>query len=94
VLSVSPLFFTTLPTPIRQVHFYVYIALVLLIGGFLRNVCIFDDERRGNGRFARGPSGIGQKSPLNVSKMLDGGRPRLALFSCSGAISDTNADNR
>ncbi|MHA6645648.1 putative bifunctional diguanylate cyclase/phosphodiesterase [Mesorhizobium sp. A623] len=36
-LSVFPLFFTTLSTPIRQVHFYVYIALVLLIGGFLGN---------------------------------------------------------
>ena len=75
---------------------------------------IFDDERRPNGGFSRGPSGVGPKSPLalrafssrNVhwtfrraepdkrvspSKMLDGGRHRLALFSCSGAILDTNA---
>jgi len=37
-LSLFPLYFTTLPTPIRQVHFYVYIALVLLVGGFMGNV--------------------------------------------------------
>ncbi|MGE3364946.1 MAG: hypothetical protein AB7I34_16000 [Rhizobiaceae bacterium] len=55
---------------------------------------IFDDERRENGRFGRGPYGVGPKSPLNASKMLDGGQHRLALFSCSGTILDTNADNR
>jgi diguanylate cyclase (GGDEF)-like protein len=37
-LSLFPLYFTTLPAPMRQVHFYVYIALVLLIGGFMGNV--------------------------------------------------------
>ena len=37
-LSLFPLYFTTLAAPIRQVHFYVYIALVLLIGGFMGNV--------------------------------------------------------
>lgn len=37
-LSVFPLYFTTLSAPIRQIHFYVYIALVLLIGGFMGNV--------------------------------------------------------
>lgn len=37
-LSAFPLYFTTLSAPIRQIHFYVYIALVLLIGGFLGNV--------------------------------------------------------
>lgn len=37
-LSLFPLYFTTLPTPIREVHFYVYIALVLLVGGFMGNV--------------------------------------------------------
>ena len=37
-LSVFPLYFTTLPAPMRQVHFYVYMALVLLVGGFLGNV--------------------------------------------------------
>ncbi|WP_051228582.1 putative bifunctional diguanylate cyclase/phosphodiesterase [Pleomorphomonas oryzae] len=36
--SVFPLYFTTLSGPIRQVHFYVYISLVLLIGGFMGNV--------------------------------------------------------
>jgi hypothetical protein len=55
---------------------------------------MFDDERRENGRFERGPYGVGPKSPLKASKMLDGGRHRLALFSCSGTISDTNAVNR
>lgn len=37
-LSVFPLYFATLPAPMRRVHFYVYIALVLLIGGFMGNV--------------------------------------------------------
>ena len=55
---------------------------------------IFDDERRQNGGFQRGPSGVGSKSLLNASKMLDGGEHRLALFSCSGTISDTNAASR
>ncbi|PKR90374.1 hypothetical protein CXZ10_03055 [Pleomorphomonas diazotrophica] len=36
--SVFPLYFTTLSGPIRQVHFYVYISLVLLIGGFWGNI--------------------------------------------------------
>jgi hypothetical protein len=48
---------------------------------------IFDDERRRNGAFARGPSGVGPKSFLNVSEMLDVGRHRLALSSCSETIS-------
>jgi hypothetical protein len=48
---------------------------------------MFDDERRRNGAFARGPFGVGPKSPLKASKMLDGGQHRLALFSCSGTIS-------
>ena len=47
---------------------------------------IFDDERRQAGGFAHGPNGIGPKSPLNASKMLDGGKHRLALFSCSTTI--------
>ena len=55
---------------------------------------IFDDERRKNGRFGRGPSGVGPKSLLNASKMLDGGQHRLALFSCSDTILDANADKR
>ncbi|PWU70671.1 hypothetical protein DK867_23535 [Ochrobactrum sp. POC9] len=38
VLSFFPLYFTTLPAPMRLVHFYVYLALVLLIGGFMGNV--------------------------------------------------------
>lgn len=37
-LSLFPLYFTTLPTPMRQVHFYVYIALALLFGGFMGSV--------------------------------------------------------
>jgi diguanylate cyclase (GGDEF)-like protein len=36
--SMFPLYFTTLSGPIRQVHFYVYISLVLLIGGFWGNI--------------------------------------------------------
>ena len=55
---------------------------------------IFDDERRQNGRFGRGPFWVGPKSPPKASKMLDGGRHRLALFSCSATILDTNAENR
>ena len=48
---------------------------------------IFDDGRRRTGGFAVGPFGVGQKSFLNTSKMLDGDRHRLALFSSSGTIS-------
>ena len=47
---------------------------------------IFDDERRRTGGFARGPFGVGRKSPANASKMLDGGQHRLALFSCLRTI--------
>ncbi|WP_370673700.1 putative bifunctional diguanylate cyclase/phosphodiesterase [Pleomorphomonas sp. PLEO] len=36
--SLFPLYFTTLSGPVRQVHFYVYISLVLLIGGFMGNI--------------------------------------------------------
>lgn len=38
VFSLFPLYFTMLSGPVRQVHFYVYISLVLLIGGFMGNV--------------------------------------------------------
>ena len=37
-LSMFPLYFTTLPAPIRQIHFYVYLAMTLLIGGFMGSV--------------------------------------------------------
>ncbi|MDQ6432976.1 hypothetical protein RB623_02770 [Mesorhizobium sp. LHD-90] len=47
---------------------------------------MFDDERRRNGGFERGPFGVGPKSPANASKMLDGGQHRLALFSCLRTI--------
>jgi len=36
--SLFPLYFTTLSGPPRQIHFYIYISLVLLIGGFMGNV--------------------------------------------------------
>lgn len=36
--SLFPLYFTTLPAPSRRTHFYTYIALILLIGGFMGNV--------------------------------------------------------
>lgn len=36
--SLFPLYFTTLSGPIRQAHFYIYISLILLIGGFMGNV--------------------------------------------------------
>jgi len=36
--SLFPLYFTILPGSVRRVHFYVYISLVLLIGGFMGNV--------------------------------------------------------
>jgi len=55
---------------------------------------IFDDERRRNGGFARGPFGVGSKLTLNASKMLDGGQHRLALFSCSRPILAANAAKR
>ena len=55
---------------------------------------IFDDERRQNGSFSRGPIRVGPKSPLNASKMLESEGHFLALFSCSETILDTNADNR
>ena len=55
---------------------------------------IFDDERRRNGGFARGPFGVGPKSPLNASKMLESGEHFLALFSCPARILDTNAVKR
>lgn len=38
VFSAFPFYFTTLSGPLRRVHFYVYISLLLLIGGFLGNV--------------------------------------------------------
>jgi hypothetical protein len=55
---------------------------------------IFDDERRRTGGFQRGLFEVGTKSFPNASKMLDGGRHRPALFSCSATISDTDAANR
>ncbi|MBF9002298.1 putative bifunctional diguanylate cyclase/phosphodiesterase [Vibrio nitrifigilis] len=38
LFSVFPLYFTTLDGPLRKVSYYLYIALVLLIGGFFGNV--------------------------------------------------------
>src|SRR6218665_3598619 len=38
VFSIFPLYFTTISGLSRRVHFYVYISLVLLVGGFLGNV--------------------------------------------------------
>ncbi len=55
---------------------------------------IFDDERRRNDGFARGPFGVGPKSSVNALKMLDGGQHRLALFSCSRPILVANAAKR
>ena len=55
---------------------------------------IFDDERRRNGSIARGPFRVGPNSPLNASKMLDGGIHRLARSFCSETILDTNAAKR
>jgi len=55
---------------------------------------IFYDERRQDGRFQRGPCRVGPKLSLSASKMLDGGPHRLALLSCSAAISPPNAANR
>ena len=55
---------------------------------------IFDDERRRNGGFASGPFGVGPKSLMNASKMLESGKHFLALFSCSTVILDTNAAKR
>ena len=55
---------------------------------------IFDDERRRNGPFWRRPFGVGSKSPLTVSKMLESGPHCLALFSLSGTILISNAANR
>jgi hypothetical protein len=45
-------------------------------------------------RISARPYRVGPKSFLKASKMLDGGEHRLALFSCSGTISDTNAADR
>lgn len=36
--SLFPLYFTTLSGPFRRIHFYIYISLILLIGGFMGNV--------------------------------------------------------
>ncbi|WP_409307190.1 putative bifunctional diguanylate cyclase/phosphodiesterase [Pectobacterium sp. B1J-3] len=36
--SIFPLYFITLSGPLRQVHFYIYMSLILLIGGFMGNV--------------------------------------------------------
>lgn len=38
VFSLFPLYFTTLSGPLRRAYFYVYISLILLIGGFMGNV--------------------------------------------------------
>jgi hypothetical protein len=55
----------------------------------MQRIC--DDERRRNGALAPGPYGVGPKSFLKASKMLESGPHFLALFSCSGTILDTNA---
>lgn len=44
------------------------------------------DKRRQTGGFARGPFGVGPKSSLNASEMLESGSHFLARFSCSGTI--------
>ena len=49
------------------------------------NLCLFSITARAAPQC--GPFGGGSKSPPNASRMLDGGRRRLALFSCSEAIS-------
>lgn len=36
--SVPPLYFTSLYGPLRRVHFYVYLSILLLVGGFMGNV--------------------------------------------------------
>lgn len=36
--SLFPLYFTTLSAPVRQIHFYAYLAILLLIGGFMGSV--------------------------------------------------------
>lgn len=59
----------------------------LLQVGLARLGSLIGDRNRDLSRFRL----VGPKSPLNASKMLDGGRHRLALFSCSATISDTNA---
>lgn len=41
LFSAFPLLFTLMANPQRQVHFYVYISLILLIGGFLGNAYSF-----------------------------------------------------
>ncbi|WPC76399.1 putative bifunctional diguanylate cyclase/phosphodiesterase [Vibrio porteresiae] len=38
LFSIFPLYFTVLDGPLRRVSYYIYIALVLLIGGFFGNV--------------------------------------------------------
>ncbi len=38
LFSIFPLYFTTVKGPQRKVYFYIYLALVLLIGGFFGNV--------------------------------------------------------
>jgi PAS domain-containing protein len=38
VFSIFPLYFITLDGPLRKVSFYIYLALVLLVGGFFGNV--------------------------------------------------------
>lgn len=55
---------------------------------------IFDDEQRRNGPFGRRPLGVGPKSPLTMSKMLESAQHFLALFSVSGTILEPNAAKR
>lgn len=55
---------------------------------------IFDDDRRRTGALARGPGGVGRKSVLTASKMLESGPHLLALLSWSDPILIANADQR
>ena len=52
---------------------------------------IFEDERRRNGAFARGPEGVGPKPALTALQILESGSHFLAVCALSAPVLDTNA---
>jgi hypothetical protein len=52
---------------------------------------IFEDERRGDGAFARRRFAVGPKSALTASKILESALHFLAVVSWSAPVSDANA---
>jgi len=55
---------------------------------------IFEDERRRNGAFTRGPGGVDPKPALTALQILESALHFLAVRALSSPVLDTNAVNR